>query len=155
MDQVQVPVEPAAIPQAVPQKRRFRADAVLAAFVVALATAFLVALAMLLLKTISIPLLQLDKRLFADLTINLLILFAFALFVLLKGSALATWLLYRHDITWGYKIEKKRVVPIFILAVVMAGAIYSSIYVFATREIEQSIYFSQIGHPIDTLRSVR
>jgi len=130
------------VQQQAPQQRekRFRSDSILAAFVVAIATSFLTALAMLLLKAVQIPALRLDMRLFADVTISLLILFFLSIFVLIKGSTFAAWLLYRREIGWGEKTLKRNIIPIFIISLIMSFAIFSAVYAYGTGEIDKFAY---------------
>jgi hypothetical protein len=120
------------------QEKHFRADTVLAAFVVALLASFLVALAALLVKTLSIGVF--DRELYANLTINILILFFFGGFALFKGSSLAAWLIYRHDVSWGYKLQSKRIYPIFFSSLVISGIVFSAVYFFGTQELAALAY---------------
>jgi len=111
---------------------KFRADTVLASFVVAIFASFLTALAVMLVKALSISVYHL--KFLGDLIFNLYILFFLAGFIFFRGSALAAWLLYRHDVTWGYHLEYRRVLPIFALSFIMAVIVFSAIYTYITSQ---------------------
>lgn len=112
-----------------------RADTLLVSFIVALLSSFLIALAVLLLKTLSIS--AFNARLFADITINLLILIFFSIFIFIRGSMIAAWLLYRHDVPWGYKLEFKKVVPILGLSFLMAISLFFAVYYYSTGKLTE------------------
>ncbi len=120
---------------------KLRFDTILASFVVALFSSFIVALAALLVKALAISFF--DRKLFADLTINLLILFFLGGVVFFKGSSLAAWLLYRHDVAWGYKIEFKQIAPILLISLIMATAVFFAVYFYSTGKIEALAYLEK------------
>src|SRR3989344_4801581 len=111
---------------------KIRADTILASFVVALFASFLTALAVLLVKGLAVSVLR--NRVIMDLIFNIYILFFFAGFVFFRGSSTAAWLLYRHDIEWGYKVRFRQVLPIFLLSFVMAMSVYAAIYSYLTSQ---------------------
>ena len=126
---------------------KFRADTLLASFVVAIFASFLTALAVLLVQALSLSVYHL--RFLGDLVLNLYILFFLAGFLFFRGSSIAAWLLYRHDVVWGYHLEFKRVIPIFSLSFVMAIVVFLAIYSYITTE------YPTLGYLHKSIESVR
>ncbi len=121
---------------------KLRADTIIASFVVALFSSFLTALAVLLVRTLSISTFKI--KFLGDLVANIYILFFLSGFVFFKGSSIAAWLVYRHDVAWGYKLEMGKVMPIFILSFTMAVSIYLAIYFYLATEIK---FLSYVENP--------
>jgi len=130
---------------------KFRADTILAAFVVAIFSSFLTALGILLVKVLSVSVL--NSNYIAELAGNLYILFFLSGFVFFKGSAVAAWLLYRHDVSWGYQLEYKRVIPIFFISFIMAVVVFFAVYYYVTTSfpalayLERSVEFIERKQP--------
>ncbi len=122
---------------------KFRADTILAAFVVALFSSFLTALAVLLVRTLAVSTFKI--KFIGDLIVNIYILFFLSAFVFFKGSTLAAWLVYRHDVAWGYKLEMNKVWPIFAMSFGMAAVIFLAIYLYTTSEIKLLAYLDNVS----------
>ena len=120
---------------------KFRLDTILASFVVAIFSSFLTALGVLLVKTIALSVFKADF--IADLINNLFILFFLSGFIFFKGSSVAAWMLYRHDVAWGYKLAYKRVLPIFILSFIMALVVFFAVYYYVTTEVPALAYLGR------------
>ncbi|MBI4090546.1 MAG: hypothetical protein HY422_00815 [Candidatus Komeilibacteria bacterium] len=129
---------------------KFRADTLLASFVVALFASFLTALAVLLVKGLTVSVFR--STLLVDLIFNIYILFFFAGFVFFKGSSTAAWLLYRHDVGWGYKVRLRQILPIFALSFVMAISVYAAIYSYLTSEYR---FLALVHGPKEVVEKVR
>ena len=115
-----------------------RVDVILISFIVALFSSLLTALAVLLARTLAASILPTD--LISDYFINVFLLFVFSGFVFFYGSKLAAWLLYRHDVAWGYKLDLKRVLPIFTASFIMAAVVFFGVYFFITQEVPTLAY---------------
>lgn len=118
---------------------KIKADTILASFVVALFSSLLTALAVLLVEILSTSLVR--AQFIADLVVNIYILFFLSGFVFFKGSSIAAWLLYRHDVEWGYKIKYRQVMPIFIISFSMAVVVYFAI-TLDLRKISHALKYS-------------
>ncbi len=116
-------------------------DTLMASFVVALFSSFLTALAVLLVRTMAITVLRFQTL--ADLILNIYILFFFAGFVFFKGSSVAAWLLYRHDVAWGYELNYRKILPIFFTSLIIALVVYFAILFYIKSELPLLSYLHQ------------
>lgn len=124
---------------------KFRADTILASFVVALFASFLTALAVLLVKTLAVSTFKI--KFIGDIIINIYILFFLSGFIFFKGASLAAWLIYRHDVVWGYKVTMGQIMPIFALSFGMATVVYFAIYFFAITQSNLLAYLENAPIP--------
>lgn len=131
---------------------KLRADTILASFVVALFASFLTALAVLLVKGLAASIFR--SKMLIDLILNIYILFFFAGFIFFKGSSTAAWLLYRHDVEWGYKVRLRQIVPIFALSFVMAISVFAAIYSYLTSEYRSLAYLQGPKQVIEKVRQL-
>jgi hypothetical protein len=131
---------------------KLRADTIIAAFVVALFASFLTALAVLLVRTLAVS--TFKVKFFGDIVANIYILFFLSGFVFFKGSSLAAWLVYRHDVAWGYKLEMRKVMPIFLISFGMATAIFFAVQFYITSEVKFLAYLEDPRSVIHTKKGL-
>ena len=119
----------------------FKSSTIYASFLVAIFASFLTALSVLLVKVAAIS--RFDIALAGNITINIFILLFLSGFIFFKGSVLAAWLVYRHDVPWGFKLGYRKVWPIFITSFVMSAVVFSAIYFYSIGEIEAIAYLQK------------
>lgn len=112
---------------------KFRQEIIFGSFIVALLSSFIVVLAGVLLRAVSLS--RLHSSLLGEVTFEMLILLFFAAFVFFKGSAVAAWFIFRHDVPWGYRVHFKMVLPLFVTSFLMAAPIFFAVYFFSIEEI--------------------
>jgi len=118
-----------------------RSDTILASFIVAVFSSFLSAMSVILTRALASY--SFPGRSLLDLLLNIYILFFFSAFVFFKGSAVAAWLLYRHDVAWGYTLQYHKVLPIFLLSFGIAAIVFFAVYYYIATDVPVLAYLSR------------
>ena len=118
-----------------------RSDTILASFVVGVFSSFLTAMSVILIRALASY--SFPGSALLDLLMNIYLLFFFSAFVFFKGSTVAAWLLYRHDVAWGYTLPYRKVFPIFFLSLGMAAIVFFAVYYYITTDVPALAYLSK------------
>lgn len=106
---------------------KLRGSTFIASFIVAIFSSLLIALTVVLFRAIASTVVR--HQYLVQYVLNIYILIFFSAFVFFKGSSTAAWLVYRHELSWGYTVQRKDIAVIFALSCVMALVVFGGLYV--------------------------